>query len=206
MNLTQRLKKMKNSSIILAQGYKYIITIFIIAIITSLLDLEVISAILYVATIFALFVFKNPNRVIFKNENSVLSPIDGRVSAIDFVDGNKKIYCKVTPCDTHVVRAPSDTNIKIKNHKNGLNLNPSSYKASILNETITFIFPNIELKLISGICNPKINYTEDSNALQGEPITMFIDGLAVITVDDSVNLDVNIGDKLTAGQSVLFTK
>lgn len=197
---------MNNNGIILTQGYKYIITVLIIAIITSLLDLEVISAILYIATIFTLFVFINPNRIIFRNDNSVLSPIDGRVSAIDIVDGKKKIFCKITPCDTHVVRAPTSTSIKISNYKNGLNLNPNSYKASILNEHITFELSNIELKLISGICNPKIDYTQDTNALQGEPIAIFIDGLAVIIVEDNIELDVNIGDKLTAGQSVLFTK
>ena len=197
---------MNNSGIILTQGYKYIIAIFIVAIITSLLDLEVISTILYIATLFTLFVFRNPNRIIFKNESSVLSPIDGKVSAIDIVDGKKKIYCKITPCDTHVVRSPIDSIIKIKNYKNGLNLNPNSYKGSILNENITFKFSNLKLKLISGICNPKIKYTKDTNILQGEPIAIFIDGLAIITVKDSIELDITIGDKLTAGQSVLFSK
>ena len=197
---------MKNSGIILTQGYKYIIAIFIVAIITSLLDLEIISTILYIITIFALFIFRNPNRVIFKNENAILSPIDGRVSAIDIVDGNKVIYCKVSPCDTHIVRSPSDTAIEIKNKRNGLNLNPNSFKANILNEQMTFVFTNMKLKLISGICNPRIEYTEDANALQGEQIAIFIDGLAVITIDNNIELDVNIGDKLTAGQSVLFTK
>ena len=197
---------MKSSSIILTQGYKYIIAIFIVAIITSLLDLEILSAILYVLTFFTLFVFRNPNRVIFKNENAILSPIDGKVSAIDIVDGNKIIYCKVSPCDTHIVRSPSDTTIEIKKFKNGLNLNPNSYKASLLNDQIVFELSNIELKLISGICNPKIDYTEDKNLLQGEPIAVFIDGLAVITIKDTISLDIKIGDKLTAGQSVLFTK
>jgi len=197
---------MKSSSIILTQGYKYIIAIFIVAIITSLLDLEVLSAILYILTFFTLFVFRNPNRVIFKNENAILSPIDAKVSAIDIIDGNKVIYCKVSPCDTHIVRSPSNTTIEIKEFKNGLNLNPNSLKANILNEQMTFKFTNMKLKLISGICNPKIEYTEDTNALQGEQVAIFIDGLAVITVKDSISLDINIGDKLTAGQSVLFTK
>ena len=197
---------MKNSGIILTQGYKYIIAIFIVAIITSLLDLEIISTILYIITIFALFIFRNPNRVIFKNENAILSPIDCTVSAIDIVDGDKVIYCKVSPCDTHIVRSPSDTVIEIKNKRNGLNLNPNSFKANILNEQMTFVFTNMKLKLISGICNPRIEYTEDTNALQGEQIAIFIDGLAVITIDNNIELDVNIGDKLTAGQSVLFTK
>lgn len=197
---------MKSSSLILTQGYKYIIAIFIIAIITSLLDFDVVSAILYLLTFFTLFIYRNPNRVIFKNENAILSPVDGKVSAIDIVDGKKIIYCKVTPCDTHIVRSPSDTTIEIKSYKNGLNLNPNSYKASLLNDQIVFKLSNLELKLISGICNPKIDYTEDKNVLQGEPIAVFIDGLAVITVENSIQLDVSIGDKLTAGQSVLFSK
>ena len=144
--------------------------------------------------------------MIFKNKNSILSPIDGKITAIDIVNGKRKIYCKVTPCNTHVVRAPSDTNIKIKNQKNGINLNPNSYKATILNEQITFKLSNMKLKLISGICNTKIEYTENTTAEQGEPIAIFIDGLAIITLKENINIDLKIGDKLTAGQSILFTK
>ena len=197
---------MKSSSIILTQGYKYIISLFLVAIITSLLDFDLLSNIFYLLTFFSLFVFRNPNRVIFKNDSAILSPIDGKVIAIDIVDNKKIIYCKVSPCNTHIVRSPSDTKIKIKNNINGLNLNPNSYKANILNEQITFKLANMKLKLISGVCNPKIDYTEDKNVLQGEPIAIFIDGLAVITIEKSIELAINIGDKLTAGQSVLFSK
>ena len=197
---------MKNNGFILNQGYKYIITFFIIAIVLSIFNIEFFSTIFYLITLLTIFIFRNQERLIFKNKNSILSPIDGKITAIDIVNGKRKIYCKVTPCNTHVVRAPSDTNIKIKNQKNGLNLNPNSYKATILNEQITFKLSNMKLKLISGICNTKIEYTENTTAVQGEPIAIFIDGLAIITLKENINIDLKIGDKLTAGQSILFTK
>ncbi len=197
---------MKNNGFILNQGYKYIITFFVIAIVLSIFGIEFFSTIFYLITLLTIFIFRNQERLIFKNKNSILSPIDGKITAIDIVNGKRKIYCKVTPCNTHVVRAPSDTNIKIKNQKNGLNLNPNSYKATILNEQITFKLSNMKLKLISGICNTKIEYTENTTAEQGEPIAIFIDGLAIITLKENINIDLKIGDKLTAGQSILFTK
>jgi len=197
---------MKNNGFILNQGYKYIITFFVIAIVLSIFNIEFFSTIFYLITLLTIFIFRNQERLIFKNKNSILSPIDGKITAIDIVNGKRKIYCKITPCNTHVVRAPSDTNIKIKNQKNGLNLNPNSYKATILNEQITFKLSNMKLKLISGICNTKIEYTENTTAEQGEPIAIFIDGLAIITLKENINIDLKIGDKLTAGQSVLFCK
>ena len=197
---------MKNNGFILNQGYKYIITFFVIAIVLSIFGIEFFSTIFYLITLLTIFIFRNQERLIFKNKNSILSPIDGKITAIDIVNGKRKIYCKVTPCNTHVVRAPSDTNIKIKNQKNGINLNPNSYKATILNEQITFKLSNMKLKLISGICNTKIEYTENTTAEQGEPIAIFIDGLAIITLKENINIDLKIGDKLTAGQSILFTK
>ncbi|MEA3497438.1 MAG: hypothetical protein U9R16_00130 [Campylobacterota bacterium] len=197
---------MNSNEVILAQGYKYIVSTLIVAIILSLLDFNILGTILFILTAFIAFTYRNPHRQVFANSNNVLSPIDGTVTAIDLKNGKQIIYCKVTPCDTAVVRAPIDSSLKIESYQNGLNLNPNSYKANLLNEQITFIFDNIKLKLISGLCNPKIKHTDSKNIKQGDSIALFIDGLAIITIQENQNLLVKIGDKLKSAQTIIYSK
>ena len=153
-----------------------------------------------------MFIYRNPSRHIFENSKSILSPIDGKIIAIDCVDGKQKIYCKVNLCNNHILRAPQSGNFKIKKYHHGLNLNPNSYKANILNEQITIKFKNLKLKLISGICNQTIEYSEKTEAMQGENIGLFLDGIAIMTVKENFSLMIDIGDKVTAGQTIIFKK
>ncbi len=197
---------MKNNGMILSQGYKYILISFLITLFMEIIDFDILRNISFLLMIISIFIYRNPTRIIFKNSKSILSPVDATVSAIDVVNGKKKIYCRVTPCNVHVVRASSNTDIKIKKYQHGLNLNPNSYKASKLNEQIIFKFDNYKLQLVSGICNPDIEYTQSPSVLQGETIAIFVDGIAIITVKENIELDIKIGDSIKAGQSVLFTK
>ena len=140
---------MNNNGIILTQGYKYLISILIISLIFKLLISDILANLGFIIFLFVAFIYRNPHRQIFANKNSLLSPIDGTVTAIDFKDGKQIIYCKVTACNIAVVRSPENSSLKIKNYQNGLNLNPNSYKASILNEQVSFKFDTMKLKLIS---------------------------------------------------------
>jgi phosphatidylserine decarboxylase len=195
---------MTNSDIILKQGYKPIIISLVIAIILEIFISSFLSNIVLFCTLAIAFVYRNPNRHIFANKRNILSPVDGKVMAIDNIHGKQKIYCKVNPCNTHIVRAPSSGTFKIKKYQYGLNLNPNSYKANMLNEQIIVKFDNLKLKFISGICNPTIEFINKKYANQGDSLGLFIDGIVIITIKNKNNLLINIGDKLTAGQTTIF--
>ena len=198
---------MNNSnSIILTQGYKPIVIVFIIAMIIKLFFSSFLGNIGLLATLFTIYVYRDPNIYIFTNSNNILSPIDGVITAIDYQDGKKNIYCKINICDTHVVRAPQDGELKIEKYQHGLNLSPNSYKGGLLNEQITFKFDSIKLKLISGMCNPKIQYLKKIKVDQGENFALFFDGMAVIAVDKDKEIFVKIGDKLKSGQTMICKK
>jgi hypothetical protein len=60
------------------------------------------------------------------------------------------------------------------------------------------------LSIINGICGAKsIEFISKDEVYQGEPIAILLDGLVIITFDDNKQLEINIGDKLIAGQTVL---
>jgi len=197
---------MKKNKIILPEGYKNILIVFAVSIVLSLFISDFLGNIGFVLGIFLLYIYRDNYRHIFTNTQSVLAPIDSVVTAIDKVNGKYKIYCKVGLLNNHVLRAPIDGEVKVKTHRRGLYLNTNSYKASLYNEQIVLKFDNIKLKLISGLCNAKMKYIKETSVSQGDKISVFLDGMVVITVPKSEKLLIRIGDKLTSGQTILFKK
>ena len=199
---------MKSNTIVLEQGYKYIAVAFVIALLFDLFISDFIANIGYIITVVLVFVYRGSSRHIYENSSHILAPIDSSVIAIDHLKEEKsyKIYCKVTLCNNDIFYAPTDCSLKIESYKHGLNLNPNSYKASLLNGQIELDCGGIEIKLISGVCNGKIDKFEQKDYKQGEMIGLFFDGLVIITIEEKENLEISIGDKLKGGQTVLLNK
>jgi hypothetical protein len=198
--------KMKINNIILKEGYKPIGIIFSIAFFLIIFISNYLGLIIFLIGFFMMYIYRNTNRYIFTNTQSVLAPIDSTVIAIDKVKGKFKIYCKVSLLNDHVLRAPIDADMKVKKYKHGLNLNPNSYKASLYNEQVTLKFEDIKVKLISGLYNTKIKRINDKPILQGEKFSVFLDGLVIISIQANHQLLINIEDKLISGQTILFKK
>ncbi len=202
---------MNNLSFISPYGFKPIAIALGLAFVSYIADFECLENIFIIVTLGLIYVYRNTSRHIFENDQSILSPIDGKVIAIDTVGDKTQIYVKVTPCANHNIRAPFNGEFKVANTRHGLNLDPMSPKAQFLNEKadIDFIADNngkttMGLKLISGFCNPKIELDEGiEQVTQGKKIGFFIDGLAILTLDKDIKSLVNIGDKLKAGQSLI---
>jgi phosphatidylserine decarboxylase len=197
---------MKLNSLILKEGFKNIAIVFTIAFFLKLFISDCLGVITLLIGIFLLFVYRDTSRHIFKNTQSVLAPVDSKIIAIDKVNGKMKIYCKVNLLDNHILRAPIDADMKVKKYRHGLNLNPNSYKASLYNEQVVLKFDDMKVKLISGLYNNKIKRIHDKTISQGDKVTLFIDGIVVITLKDEFDLLVKIGDNLTSGQTILFKK
>jgi len=197
---------MKKNKLILSEGYKTIAITFVISIVLMLFISDCLAYIGIVVGLALIFIYRDTYRHIFKNTQSVLAPIDATITAIDNVNGKYKIYCKVSLCNNHVLRAPIDADVKVKKFRRGLNLNPNSYKASLYNEQTVLKFSDIKIKLISGLCNHKMKRIKECTVSQGDKISVFLDGLVIITVPQENELLINIGDKLTSGQSILFKK
>ncbi len=194
---------MNNNQIILKEGYLKIAIVLTIAIFFNLLVCDFLGYIGYILTLVLIYVYRNPKRHIYRNSNSILSPVDGTIEAIDFQDGMQKIYIKVSLCDAHKVIAPLDAQVKVKKYQHGLNLKPNSHKASLLNEQMIVLFNDLELKFISGICNTDIKMITKEQVSQGEQIGLFLDGIVIITVNNKQNIQVKIGDKIKYGEEII---
>lgn len=135
--------------------------------------------------------------------NNILSPVSGKIEAIDYIDDHIKIYCKTNICNSFVVKSPATSKIQILDFQNGLNLKVNSYKASLLNEQVTYKFDNFTLKLIGGFCNANFKFTKKENVMQGEKLATLLDGMAILSINNTYDVNVALNDKLVAGQTVL---
>jgi len=203
---------MNNSlSFISKRGIKPILVLTVLTII-SILFCDFLGDLFVILTLFSIYVFRDTKRYIYENKESILSPVDGKIIAIDTIDDAIKIYCKVSLLDNHRVRAPFSGELIVEKYHKGLNLDPNTFKSKLLNEQIVYKFisddkkVNLQLKLLSGFCNIGIEKNENRTISQGDAITFFIDGIAIITVKKEIKLLVNMGDKLSSGQSILCKK
>ena len=201
---------MNGISFISKYGFKPIGIVIALAFISYIADFETLENIFVILTFVLIYVYRDTSRHIYENNQSVLSPIDGKILAIDIVDDRYKLYVKVNLCNNHNLRAPFDGRVDIINMKYGVNLNPNTPKGQLLNEQAELEFTttnntdtSLNMKLFSGLCNPKIDLKDGlEQTTQGEKIGFFVDGLAIITLNKKPL--VNIGDKLKASQSILF--
>ena len=189
---------------ILEEGLKPIAIAFIIALFIKFFICDFLGNLVILLAIFIAVIYRNPSRDIFYGEDNILAPIDGTIQAIDYVDGKQRIYCNVNLCNVHVLRAPIDDTMEVKSFYHGLNLSANSYKAKNLNERAVIEFKDFNLELLSGVCNNKLLIDENKKEVkQGERIGLFFNGLVIIETKKVVDLSVKIGDKITAGQTVI---
>lgn len=188
---------------VLKEGYKnLLIGATVTIVLLPINSLAATIALLY--TLFNFYIFRDPHIDIYNNEDIILSPVDGTVSAVDHKNGKAKIFIDISLCNKHTVLSPINSNIKITKRQNGLNLDPNTYKGSLLNEQIKFKFNDkLKLKLIGGFFNSAFSYTKKEKVEQGEKIAVFTNGTAILTIDNSFNLKVKSGDKLKSGQTAI---
>jgi phosphatidylserine decarboxylase len=192
-----------NNFSILEEGYKHIILTFLLSLVIKFFVSDILGNIGIILGLFLIFIYRNPHRDIFGDEQSVLSLVDGKVKAIDYINGKYLIYCDIDLCDTHILRAPVTGKMKIKSFNNGLNLRTDSYKAKQLNESMVIKFSNLKVRLLSGVCNIDILIDDKQVLEQGERLGLFFSGMAIIEMKKDINLSIKIGDKLKAGQTVI---
>ena len=126
--------------------------------------------------------FRNPKRVINKNFNDILAPVDGKVVVIEeveeeeyFKDKRKQVSIFMSPTNVHITRYPSSGVIKYSKYHPGKYLVAWHPKSSEENERTTVVihtpkFGDILYRQIAGAMARRIiNYAEiGENVQQGE--------------------------------------
>ncbi len=123
--------------------------------------------------------FRNPKRVVDKNFDEILAPVDGKVVVIEeveeneyFKDKRKQISIFMSPTNVHVTRYPASGDVKYSKYHPGKYLVAWHPKSSTDNERTTIVintpkFGKILYRQIAGAMARRIvNYAQEGKSVQ----------------------------------------
>ena len=202
------------------EGYKFLVISVILTLILWLIS-DFFGFIFMLITIWVYYFFRDPERSIIEDETYLVSPADGRISAIQEINGplelgldNKKftrvsIFMNVFDC--HVNRAPSNGEIQDIFYKPGKFLNASLDKASEENERNYFKIKDnktdnpIIVVQIAGLIARRIvtQVKKTQKVSQGQRLGMIRFGSRVDVYYSQRKTLVKIGQNVIAGESLI---
>ncbi|MGH7885041.1 MAG: phosphatidylserine decarboxylase family protein [Thermodesulfobacteriota bacterium] len=196
-------------------------TIFLLAAIGWLLSLfgfKFLSVLFFILTIFVLFFFRDPERVIVYNSDAFVSPADGRVIEIsehpenDYLEKNyKRISIFLSIFDCHINRFPVSGKVLGTKYHPGRFIMAFKKSSSELNEKLsTFIEStngiHIVLVQVAGFLARRIisSASLDNEFSQGQRFGMIKFGSRVdLYIPLESRVEVTLGQKVRAGETIL---
>jgi len=210
------------------EGFNIILsTFFAVAIIVISLDyFEVknaftIKVFLILMLVFVLQFFRNPKISVKKNENHILSPVDGKVVIIEevfepeyFKDKRLQVSVFMSPINVHVTRYPASGNIIFSIYHPGAYLVAWHPKSSTKNERTTVVIENdnfekILYRQIAGaVARRIVNYAKVGNsAIQGEDAGFIKFGSRVdLFLPIGTKVNVKLNQSVKGGVTVIASK
>ena len=170
--------------------------------------------------IFNLNFFRDPDRVTPRAKNVILSPADGKVVIIKSVFEKRFLNCDATqvsifmsPLNVHVNRIPIDGTIDYLNYVKGDYLVAFHEKADSRNERneigILSKYGKILFTQVAGFIARRIVFDikKGDTVTAGKRFGMIKFGSrADVIVPNGWKINVNLGDKVVAGETILFEK
>ena len=165
--------------------------------------------------------FRNPNRKITPNKNTILAPVDGKVVVLEevfeeeyFKDKRLQVSIFMSPINVHVTRYAASGKIKFSKYHPGKYLVAWHPKASTENERTTVVieteaFGEILYRQIAGALARRIvNYAEESQEVtQGDDAGFIKFGSRVdIYLPLGTKVDVKLQQKAVGNQTVIVSK
>jgi phosphatidylserine decarboxylase len=205
------------------EGYRILINTFLLVTFFAVVAEYFISTnwikMLIQITALVLFVlvlqfFRNPKRVTLKNDQQLISPVDGKVVIIQevfekeyFKDQRLQVSIFMSPLNVHVTRYPMSGIVRFSKYHPGKYLVAWHPKSSELNERTTVVLKNetfgeILYRQIAGaVARRIVNYAEENlEVIQGEDAGFIKFGSRVdLFLPIGTPLDISLGDVVKGG-------
>ena len=182
----------------------------------SLDSLYIVSGVLSILLIFCLNFFRDPKRIVPKQDNLILSPADGKIINItDFEDPKngeklKLISIFLSVFNVHANRMPIDGIFIDVNYVSGEFLAAFNHKASDKNERIEISietkFGIIKVKQIAGLvarrilCHAKVGEKMQAGGRLG---FIRFGSRTDIILPANINLEIKLDQKVFGGETVI---
>lgn len=202
---------------IAVEGLKLIIPLAILTVVLFSLELIIAGGIASAFSLFILFFFRDPRRVIPRGNRLVVSPADGKVVAIEQIDEKDYLHQSVqrisiflSVFNVHINRAPISGTIETVKYNPGKFHIAALPKASLENEqtatVITTGNTKIMVKQIAGIIARRIIcYVQPGDVVKkGERYGLICFGSRVdIFLPENFEIKVNIGDRVKGAKDTI---
>lgn len=174
-----------------------------------------------VVLILVLQFFRNPKRQIIRDDNHILSPVDGKVVVIEevfekeyFKDKRLMVSVFMSPLNVHVTRYGLSGEVKYSEYHPGKYLVAWHPKASEENERTTIVVENkvfgeVMYRQIAGALAKRIvNYAKvGTKVLQGTDAGFIKFGSRVdLYLPLGTQINVKLGDKAVGGKTIIAKK
>jgi len=212
---------MRNRNQPIAQeGYPFIVLFGFVTLVFALLGWNFITLLLLALTLFTVYFFRNPERVIPAGENLVVAPADGKVIFVGEVEEPRYFKERVTKVsifmnvfNVHVNRVPCEGKVVEMYYQKGEFLNASLDKAADCNEQGGILLETDSGKRllfvqIAGLVARRIvTYPEIGDVLaRGMRYGLIRFGSRVdIYFPKGSDVQVTLGEQTVAGETILGT-
>lgn len=208
--------KQENSSVI-REGFYIALVIVLLSLVSFALGFILVSTALCLLALFVLFFFRNPERKIPAEEETVLSPADGRVVEVKKIKEDqyfhKEMICIsifLSIFNVHVNRSPYSGKVESVKYTKGKFLPAFREQASLLNEqnaiVISYKDVGILVKQIAGlIARRVVCWVKEGDQLErGQHLGLIRFGSRVdIFLPADAQIEVRVGDKIKGGESII---
>ncbi len=194
------------------EGWPFIIPTAALLLVSYLLAWTAITFVLFMLLLFLLNFFRDPNHQMPKGDDLFICPANGKVIRAEMTeDGHQRVDIFMNVFDVHVNRAPMAGRITSMDYIPGKFVNASFDSASEENERNRFEMEcengsKIAFTQISGLLARRIvSYVRIGDQLAaGERIGMIRFGSRLnCEIPADYILNVTVGDKVTAGLSII---
>lgn len=209
---------MNSDQPIAREGYPFIALFGFVTLVFALLGWTFITLVLLLLTLFTVYFFRDPKRVIPTDEGALLAPADGKVVFVGEVEEERFFNARVTKIsifmsvfDVHINRAPCSGKVVDMFYNKGEFVNASYDKASQVNEQSGMLIEtqtgkNVLCVQIAGLVARRIiTYPIIGDVLQpGSRYGLIRFGSRVdIYVPTSADVQVTLGERAVGGETIL---
>jgi len=206
---------MRNNLLPVSQaGFKAIGCGVVLLVLSIFLDFDFLSLVLFIATTLLIFVYRNPEREILAfQEQSVLSPVDGKVVSIENIQDSEyayKITINSSYTDIGVLRVPMNSVIEKINLVRGAKLAQNTLLASKINENSALIFKDSLLNRVKvthilkqSFADISISTVEAQNVLQTTRYGFMTNGLSTLYLPHNFRVNVSVGKEVIASETLI---
>ena len=196
------------------EGFRYILYSIAAFMIFWAFDFEFLALTSAILVFVFMFIYRNPEReVVIFEPNSVLSPVDGVVASIQEIKDERygyKIAVESGCLNVSVLRVPFDSTLSEVTVKKGARLSEKSSIFKVLNENIELTFsatPSNFLKvrhvLTQSLLSFEVNVKKSQTLRKAARYGVLPNGVTEIYIPRNFRLNVNLGDKLIASESLV---